>query len=80
MVHWRFLRIRLVDTSDFIYFSARRGVRVFVYRRDFAGGSPFSAALAGLLVNSRHIPFSFATSDLTGEGSKVATGLSYYER
>ncbi len=40
----------------------------------FAGGSPFSAALAGLLVNSRHIPFSFATSDLTGKGAKSLLG------
>ncbi len=40
----------------------------------FAGGSPLSAALAGLLVNSRHIPFSFATSDLTGKGAKSLLG------
>ncbi|GAB1440903.1 hypothetical protein MASR2M36_36880 [Providencia sp.] len=33
----------------------------------FSGGSPISAALAGLLVNSRHIPFSFAVSELTGK-------------
>ncbi len=41
----------------------------------FAGGSPLSAALAGLLVNSRHIPFSFATSDLTGKGAKSLLGF-----
>lgn len=40
----------------------------------FSGGSPISAALAGLLVNSRHIPFSFAVSDLTGKGAKALLG------
>lgn len=40
----------------------------------FAGGSPLSAALAGLLVNSRHIPFSFAVSELTGKGAKSLLG------
>ncbi|QXX84567.1 MULTISPECIES: AzlC family ABC transporter permease [Providencia] len=40
----------------------------------FTGGSPISAALAGLLVNSRHIPFSFAVGDLTGKGAKALLG------
>lgn len=40
----------------------------------FAGGSPISAALAGLLVNSRHIPFSFAVGNLTGKGVKALLG------
>ncbi|WPA93465.1 AzlC family ABC transporter permease [Providencia zhijiangensis] len=40
----------------------------------FSGGSPLSAALAGLLVNSRHIPFSFAVSELTGKGIKSLLG------
>ncbi|EPL6455034.1 AzlC family ABC transporter permease [Providencia rettgeri] len=40
----------------------------------FTGGSPISAALAGLLVNSRHIPFSFAVGDLTGKGTKALLG------
>lgn len=40
----------------------------------FAGGSPISAALAGLLVNSRHIPFSFAVGNLTGKGGKALLG------
>ena len=40
----------------------------------FSGGSPLSAALAGLLVNSRHIPFSFAVSELTGKGPKALLG------
>lgn len=40
----------------------------------FTGGSPISAALAGLLVNSRHIPFSFAVNELTGKGAKAFLG------
>lgn len=40
----------------------------------FSGGSPLSAALAGLLVNSRHIPFSFAVSELAGKGAKSLLG------
>lgn len=40
----------------------------------FSGGSPISAALAGLLVNSRHIPFSFAVSELAGKGPKALLG------
>ncbi|MCW2255146.1 4-azaleucine resistance transporter AzlC [Providencia alcalifaciens] len=40
----------------------------------FTGGSPISAALAGLLVNSRHIPFSFAVSELVGKGPKALLG------
>ncbi|HBO23784.1 MAG TPA: branched-chain amino acid ABC transporter permease [Providencia sp.] len=40
----------------------------------FTGGSPISAALAGLLVNSRHIPFSFAVSELAGKGPKALLG------
>lgn len=63
-----------MDTSDFIYFSARRASEFLFIGVIFAGGSPFSAALAGLLVNSRHIPFSFATSDLTGKGAKSLLG------
>ncbi len=35
-----------------------------------AGGSPFAAALAGLLVNSRHLPYGLALpADTTGRGS-----------
>ncbi len=40
----------------------------------FSGGSPISAALAGLLVNSRHIPFSFAVNELAGKGPKALLG------
>src|SRR6516162_5749389 len=31
-----------------------------------AGGSPIAAALAGLLVNSRHLPYGLALFDMTG--------------
>lgn len=40
----------------------------------FAGGSPISAALAGILVNTRHIPFSFAASEFAGKGAKALLG------
>ncbi|NYS30817.1 MULTISPECIES: AzlC family ABC transporter permease [unclassified Pantoea] len=32
------------------------------------GGSPFTAAAAGLLVNARHLPFGIAVKDLVGKG------------
>jgi 4-azaleucine resistance transporter AzlC len=31
-----------------------------------AGGNPFAAALAGLLVNARHLPYGLALPDMTG--------------
>lgn len=40
-----------------------------------AGGSPVSAALAGLLVNARHVPFSLAVHDLAGKGPKRLLGF-----
>ena len=40
----------------------------------FAGGSPLAAALAGILVNTRHIPFSFAASEFVGKGPKALLG------
>ncbi len=33
-----------------------------------AGGSPIAAALAGLLVNARHVPYSLTLPDMTGPG------------
>jgi 4-azaleucine resistance transporter AzlC len=33
-----------------------------------AGGSPIAAALAGLLVNARHLPYGLALPDITGPG------------
>ncbi len=42
-----------------------------------AGGSPFAALLAGLLVNARHLPFGLAVSDVLGQGRRglLATHL-----
>ncbi|HVV22689.1 MAG TPA: AzlC family ABC transporter permease [Pseudonocardiaceae bacterium] len=31
-----------------------------------AGGNPFAAAVAGLLLNARHVPFGFAVADVVG--------------
>src|SRR5688572_23493451 len=33
-----------------------------------AGGSPFAAVLAGLLLNVRHLPFGLAVGDVVGSG------------
>ena len=33
-----------------------------------AGGNPIAAALAGILVNARHVPYSLALPDITGPG------------
>lgn len=37
-----------------------------------AGGNPFAAALAGLLVNARHLPYGLALPDITGTGPDTA--------
>jgi 4-azaleucine resistance transporter AzlC len=39
-----------------------------------AGGSPIAAALAGLLVNARHLPYSLALPDVTGRGWRRLLG------
>jgi 4-azaleucine resistance transporter AzlC len=39
-----------------------------------AGGSPIAAALAGLLVNARHVPYSLALPDVTGHGWRRLLG------
>jgi predicted branched-subunit amino acid permease len=39
-----------------------------------AGGSPWLAAAAGLLVNARHIPFGFQVSPLMGNGLRSILG------
>jgi 4-azaleucine resistance transporter AzlC len=39
-----------------------------------AGGSPIAAALAGLLVNARHVPYSLALPDVTGHGWRRLPG------
>ncbi|MRS18295.1 branched-chain amino acid ABC transporter permease [Enterobacteriaceae bacterium RIT692] len=38
------------------------------------GGSPLTAAAAGLLVNARHLPFGIAVKDLVGKGSRSLLG------
>jgi 4-azaleucine resistance transporter AzlC len=38
------------------------------------GGNPIAAALAGLLVNARHVPYSLALPDLTGPGWRRLLG------
>jgi 4-azaleucine resistance transporter AzlC len=35
-----------------------------------AGGNPIAAALAGLLVNARHLPYGLALPDMTGPGRR----------
>jgi 4-azaleucine resistance transporter AzlC len=39
-----------------------------------AGGNPIAAALAGLLVNARHVPYSLALPDVTGRGWRRTLG------
>jgi 4-azaleucine resistance transporter AzlC len=39
-----------------------------------AGGSPIAATVAGLLVNSRHVAFGLAVSDVIGHGWRRALG------
>jgi 4-azaleucine resistance transporter AzlC len=39
-----------------------------------AGGSPIAATIAGLLVNSRHVAFGLAVSDVIGNGWKRIPG------
>jgi 4-azaleucine resistance transporter AzlC len=39
-----------------------------------AGGSPIAAAVAGLLVNARHVPYGLALPDVTGRGWRRVLG------
>jgi len=39
-----------------------------------AGGNPLAAALAGLLVNARHLPYGLALPDVTGRGWRRLLG------
>ncbi len=39
-----------------------------------AGGNPIAAALAGILVNARHVPYSLALPDITGRGWRRLLG------
>ncbi|HAI05828.1 MULTISPECIES: AzlC family ABC transporter permease [Pantoea] len=47
----------LAGASEFLFIGVVAG-----------GGSPFTAAAAGLLVNARHLPFGIAVKDLVGRG------------
>lgn len=38
------------------------------------GGSPLTAAAAGLLINARHLPFGIAVKDLVGQGGRSLLG------
>lgn len=40
-----------------------------------SGGSPLAAALAGLLVNARHLPFGLALPDVLGSGPRRLVGV-----
>lgn len=40
-----------------------------------AGGNPIAAALAGLLVNARHLPYGLALPDVTGTGWRRLLGI-----
>ena len=39
-----------------------------------AGGNPFAAALAGMLVNARHLPYGLALPEVTGRGWRGLIG------
>lgn len=58
-----------------VWFPAAQSVLVLAGASEFlfigivaAGGNPIAAALAGLLVNARHLPYGLALPDITGQG------------
>jgi 4-azaleucine resistance transporter AzlC len=58
-----------------LWFPAAQSVLVLAGASEFlfigivaAGGNPIAAALAGLLVNARHLPYGLALPDMTGPG------------
>jgi 4-azaleucine resistance transporter AzlC len=58
-----------------LWFPAAQSVLVLAGASEFlfigivaAGGNPIAAALAGLLVNARHLPYGLALPDITGPG------------
>jgi 4-azaleucine resistance transporter AzlC len=58
-----------------VWFPAAQSVLVLAGASEFlfigivaAGGNPFAAALAGLLVNARHLPYGLALPDVIGRG------------
>ena len=63
------------------WFPAVQGALVLAGASEFlfvgivaAGGSPVTAALAGLLVNARHVPYGLALPDVTGPGWRRLLG------
>ncbi len=58
-----------------VWFPAAQGALVLAGASEFlfigivaAGGNPIAAALAGLLVNARHLPYGLALPDVIGQG------------
>jgi len=64
-----------------LWFPAAQSVFVLAGASEFlfvgivaAGGNPIAAALAGLLVNSRHLPYGLALPEVTGPGWRRVFG------
>ena len=64
-----------------LWFPAAQSVLVLAGASEFlfigivaAGGSPIAAALAGVLVNARHVPYGLALPDVTGRGWRRILG------
>jgi 4-azaleucine resistance transporter AzlC len=64
-----------------LWFPAAQSVLVLAGASEFlligivaAGGNPIAAALAGLLVNARHLPYGLALPDVTGRGWRRLLG------
>jgi 4-azaleucine resistance transporter AzlC len=72
----------LAVTSGFpLWVPAAQSVLVLAGASEFlfigivgAGGNPIAAALAGLLVNARHLPYGLALPDVTGRGWRRMLG------
>ncbi|WP_344973757.1 AzlC family ABC transporter permease [Salinactinospora qingdaonensis] len=72
-------------TSGFpLWFPVLLGTMVLAASSEFlfigivaAGGSPVAAVLAGLLVNSRHLPFGLAVPDVFGRGWRRLVGIHF---
>jgi 4-azaleucine resistance transporter AzlC len=65
-----------------LWFPAVQGTLVLAGASEFlfvgiiaAGGNPVTAALAGLLVNARHVPYGLALPDVTGPGWRRLLGV-----
>ncbi|MGH3256614.1 MAG: AzlC family ABC transporter permease [Streptosporangiaceae bacterium] len=64
-----------------VWFPVAQGTLVLAGASEFlfigivaAGGNPIAAALAGLLVNARHLPYGLALPDVTGRGWRRLLG------